>query len=173
MQRSEKAEFIDQVRTAFTDAPLVILTDFKGSTVAEMDAIRRRVEEAGASFRVVKNTLSRIALDGTEKGALSEFFAGNIGVVFSGEDPVATAKAWRSLVKDNEKLESRAGFFEGTVIDAKAIDAVADLPSKEELFASLLGTLQAAPRQVLGVIQAPARDLVYLLNNYAAKLEES
>lgn len=172
MQRSEKTEFVDQVRGAFAEAPLVILTDFKGSTVAQMDAVRRRVEEAGASFRVVKNTLCRIAVADTDKESLSPFFRGNIGVVFSGEDPVATAKVFRTLIKENEKLELRAGFFEGEVIDAKAVDAVADLPSREELLAKLLGTLQEAPRQVLGVLQGPARDLLYLLNNYAAKLEE-
>lgn len=172
MHRSEKTEFVDQVRGAFAEAPLVILTDFKGSTVAQMDAVRRKVEEAGASFRVVKNTLCRIAVADTEKEALQPHFRGNIGVVFSGEDPVATAKVFRALLKENEKLELRAGFFEGEVIDAKAVDAVADLPSREELLATLLQTLLAAPRQVLGVIQAPARDLLYLLKNYAAKLEE-
>lgn len=172
MQRSEKAEFIDQVRAAFEQAPLVILTDFKGVTVSEMDAVRRRVEEAGASFRVVKNTLSRIAIDGTDKAPLAAHFRGNIGVVFAGDDPVATAKVFRALRKENEKLETRAAFFEGELLDGSAVDAVADLPSREELLAQLLATLQEGPRRTLGVLQAPARDLLYLLNNYAAKLEE-
>lgn len=172
MQRNEKVEFIDQVRTAFEDAPLVILTDFKGSTVAQMDSVRRRVEEAGASFRVVKNTLSRIAIEGTEMQTLREHFSGNIGVVFSGEDPIAAAKAFRALRKENEKLETKVGYFEGDLLDANAVDAVADLPSREELLSKLLATIQEAPRQTLGILQAPARDLLYLLNNYAAKQEE-
>lgn len=172
MHRSDKVEFVEQVRGDFAQAPLVILTDFIGSTVAEMDRLRRTIEESGASFRVVKNTLCRIAVSDTDKAPLSPFFKGNIGVVFSGDDPIATAKLFRALRKENAKLEPRAAFFEGDVLDASAVDAVADLPSREELLAKLLATLQESPRQVLGVLQGPARDLLYVLNNYAAKLEE-
>ena len=172
MNRAQKAEFIDQVRGAISEAPLVILTDFKGITVAQIDDVRRKAEEAGAKFQVVKNTLARIAVQDTEKAALADHFVGNIGVVFSGEDPIATAKMFKDLRKQNEKLETRVGFFEGDLLDAKGVDAVASLPSREELLAKLLATIQEGPRQVVSVLQAPARDLVYLLRNYATKLEE-
>lgn len=173
MNRAQKAEFIESVRGTFTDAPLVILTDFKGSTVAQIDKLRRAAEEAGASFQVVKNTLARIAVQDTELEPLGDHFKGNIGVVFSGDDPIATAKMFRAQKKENERLDVKIGFFEGTLLDPKSVDAVADLPSREELLAKLLATIQEAPRQVLGVLQAPARDLLYLLRNYAAKLEET
>lgn len=172
MNRAQKAEFVEEMRGAFSEAPLVILTDFKGSTVAQMDAFRRSAEEAGAEFRVVKNTLCRIAVNDTDLAGLAEHFKGNIGVVFSGEDPIAVAKFYRSQVKENDKLVVRAGYFEGDVLDAKQVDAVADLPSREELLAKLLATIQEGPRQVLGILQGPARDLLYLLNNYAAELEK-
>ena len=172
MNRAQKAEFIENVRGSFAEAPLVILTDFKGSTVAEIDAVRRAAEEAGARFQVVKNTLVKIAVADSDHAVLDEHFRGNIGVVFSGEDPIAAAKMFRQIRKDNGKLETRAGFFEGDVLDPKGVDAVADLPSREELLAKLLATIQEAPRQVVSVLQAPARDLLYLLHNYAAKLEE-
>lgn len=172
MNRTQKTEFIESVRQEMGGAPFLLLTDFKGSTVLELDNVRRSAEKAGARFRVVKNTLTRIALDGTGKEALASHFRGNIGVIVSGEDPISAAKACRQILKENKKLEVRAGFFEGIVLDAKGADAVADLPSREELLSMLLGTLEAAPRQVLQVVQAPARDLLYLLNNYASKLEQ-
>jgi len=172
MNRNEKAEFIDGVRDQLVAAPLVVLTDFQGASVLELDNFRRGVEKAGASFRVVKNSLCRIALADTARDALVKHFRGNVGVVIAGEDAVATAKAFRALVKENEKIKVRVGFFDGDVLDAKQVDAVADLPSREELLATLLATLEEAPRQVLRVLQAPARDLVAVLHNYATKLEE-
>jgi large subunit ribosomal protein L10 len=172
MQRDDKAAFIEEVRERFLNAPLVILTDWKGSTVAELDALRRSLESEGIQFQVVKNTLCRRALQGTEMEALGSHFRGNIGVLFAGDDAIAAAKLYRAQKKDNAKLICRAGYFEGDVLDEKGVDAVADLPSREELLATLLRTLQEGPRRVLGVIRGPARDLLYLLSNYANKLEE-
>lgn len=171
MNRTQKAELIENVRGSFAEAPLVILADFKGSTVAQMDQLRRAAEEAGSRFQVVKNTLCHIAIQDTSAASLQGHLSGNIGIVFAGDDPIATAKMFRAQLKANDKLEVRAGFFEGDVLDAKSVDAVADLPSREELLSKLLATLQEGPRRTLGVLQAPARDLLYLLNNYAAKLE--
>ncbi|TVQ91733.1 MAG: 50S ribosomal protein L10 [Deltaproteobacteria bacterium] len=173
MNREQKEAFIEDVREQFLAAPLVILTDWKGSTVAEMDTLRRACEPVGVQFRVVKNTLCRRAVQGTELEPLSDHFKGNIGVFFAGEDPIAAAKLFREQKKENEKLICRVGFFEGTLLDEKGVDTVADLPSREELLVTLLRTIQEGPRRVLGVLQGPARDLLYLLNNYAAKLEDA
>ncbi|HMV66086.1 MAG TPA: 50S ribosomal protein L10 [Myxococcota bacterium] len=173
MNRSEKAEFIGEVRSLLDGSPFLVLTDFQGATVLELDRFRRGVESSGATFRVVKNSLCRIALADTAKAALVERFRGNVGVVVSGEDAVATAKAFRALVKENDKIKVRAGFFDGDVLDAKQVDAVADLPSREELLGQLLATLEEAPRQVLRLLQAPARDLISVLHNYSAKLEQA
>lgn len=172
MNRAQKTEFIESVRASLGEAPLVILTDFKGSTVVQMDNLRRAAEEAGASFQVVKNTLAKIAVADSDLAPLAEHFRGNIGVVFSGDDPAATAKMFKAQRKENEKLEVRAGFFEGTILDAKAVDAVADLPSREQLYAMLLGMMEGGPRKMVGVLQAPARDLINVIRNYARKLEE-
>lgn len=173
MNREEKAAFIEEVRGRFLGSPLVILTDWKGATVQELDAVRRACEPAGISFQVVKNTLCKRAVAGTHLEPLAPHFKGNIGVFFGSDDPIATAKLFRAQVKENAKLVCRAGFFEGDVLDVKGVDAVADLPSREELLVTLLRTIQEGPRQVLGVLQAPARDLLYLLSNYAKKLEDA
>jgi large subunit ribosomal protein L10 len=109
----------------------------------------------------------------TDLASLAEHFKGNIGVFFSGEDPTAAAKLFKERRKENDKLVCRAGFFEGTLLDEAGVELVATLPSREELLVTLLRTIQEGPRQILGVMQGPARDLLYLLNNYAAKLEES
>jgi large subunit ribosomal protein L10 len=172
VNREQKTEFIEQMQVRFAAASFVALTDFKGATVAELDAVRRASEKAGVHFQVVKNTLSRRAVSGTAKEPLGPHFRGNIGVFFSGEDPIAAAKLVKEQAKANEKLVVRAGYFDGTVLDAKGTLDVATLPSREELLSTLLRTLQEGPRQVLGVIQGPARDLVYVLSNYANKLEQ-
>ena len=173
MNSAQKAEFVESIRDRFDTAPFVALTDFRGSTAAEMNELRRACEAGGVGYTVVKNTLCRRALKGSEKEALSGHFLGNIGVVFSGEDGVAAAKLLKERVKANSKLVVKAGFFDGDVLDDAGVAAVADLPSKEELFSLLLRTIQEGPRQVMGVIRAPARDLLYLLSNYSAKLEEN
>ena len=172
MNRAQKAVFVEEIKARFEESALVILTDFKGSTVAETDALRRACEPVGVHFQVVKNTLCRRALEGTDKESLTKFFSGNIGVVFSGEDPVAAAKLFKEQIKQNEKLQVRAGFFEGDILDEAGVVAVASLPSREELLAKLLATILEGPRRVMRVVQAPGRDVVYLLNNYANKLEE-
>ncbi|NCG17822.1 MAG: 50S ribosomal protein L10 [Rhodobacterales bacterium] len=172
MNRAEKETFVADIKERFNNAPLVILTDFKGSTVDEMDVLRRACEPAGVHFQVVKNTLCKRALAESDKEDLTKFFSGNIGVIFAGEDPIAAAKLFTEQAKQNEKLEIRAGYFEGDVLDAQGVAAVAALPSREELLSILLRTMLAAPRQVMGIIRAPARDLLYLLSNFASKLED-
>lgn len=171
MNREQKAQFVEDIRGRLADAPFVVLTDFKGSTVAQMDTLRRACEASGSHFQVVKNTLSRRAVEGTDAAVLAEYFQGNVGVLFSGGDAIAAAKMFKAAAKDNKRLQVRVGFFEGDVLDEKATLAVASLPSREDLLISLLRTIQEGPRQVLGVVRAPARDLLYLLSNYANKLE--
>lgn len=171
MNREEKAIQIDDLHQRFTSTPFVVLADFKGSTVAQMNTLRRGCEKGGVFFQVVKNTLAVRALEGTGKEKLADHFRGNIGVLIAQEDAIAAAKLVKQFKKENEKILVRAGFFDGDVLNDKDVAAVAELPSKEELQSMLLATLQEAPRSVLGMIQAAPRDLLYLLNNYANKLE--
>jgi len=172
MNREQKAEFVEDLRGRLQASPFLILASYKGSTVAEMDALRRACEPGGVSFQVVKNTLARRAVDGTDLAPLAEHFSGPIGVVISGEDPATAAKAFNEQAKKNKFLEIQAGYFEGDLLDATAAAAIADMPSKEELHVLVLQTLLAAPRQVLGMLQAAPRDLLYLLRNYEKKLED-
>jgi large subunit ribosomal protein L10 len=173
MNREEKVAQVEDLNRRFASTPFVVLADFKGSTVAQMNTLRRNCEKGGVFFQVVKNTLAVRALQGTGKEGLADHFRGNIGVLIAHEDAIATAKLVNQFRKENEKIKVRAGFFDGDVLNDKGVAAVADLPTKEELQSMLLATLQEAPRSLLGILQAPARDLMYLLGNYAAKLESN
>lgn len=172
MNREQKTAMVEDLHGRFQGSPLVVLADFKGSTVPQMDFVRRSSEKAGVYFRVVKNTLAVRALEGTGKEKLGDHFKGNVGVLVAGDDPIATAKLVKSLAKDNDKILVRAGYFDGDVIDAKTVGQVADYPSKDELRAQLLSVMLQPPQNLLALLQAPGRDLVSLLNNFAQKLEK-
>lgn len=173
MNLSEKEAMVEQVGAVVLQAPLVVLTDFQGATVAEIMKLRRTVTAAGMSFQVVKNSLARRAIAGSDREGLAPHFKGNTVVICSGEDAVAAAKLLKTELKDKEKFKVRVGFFDGAVLDPKGVEGVAELPSREQLLANLLGLLQEGPRQLVSVIQAPARDLVNVLSNYASKLESA
>lgn len=176
MNRTQKAEYVEQLTTQLTETPLVVLADYRGITVPQVTEFREKLRETGGEYKVIKNTLLRRAIAGTEKENIGGYLSGMTGVVIAGDDPIATAKSLRELTKDLQKQEKfviKGGWFEGEALDPKAIAKVADLPSREELLVSLLRTIQEGPRQVLGVLQGPGRDLLYLLKNYERKLEEA
>jgi large subunit ribosomal protein L10 len=171
MNRDQKSQVIENMRGALTGAPLVILAEFQGSTVAELNSWRRACEAGGIQFQVVKNSLCRIAVGGTPLEGLSGHFKGNVAIIVSGEDAVATAKLFNEKRKTSEKVRLKAGYFDGDVIDEKGVEMVASLPSREQLLSTLLVTVQEGPRQVMGVVQGPARDLMYLLQNFADSIK--
>lgn len=176
MNRTQKAELVETLSARLAETPFVMLADYRGLTVTKVTDLRRELKARGAEYQVIKNTILRRAIAGTDKESMGEYLAGMTGVVLSSEDPIATAKAVRELTKDLQKEEKfviKGGWFDGESLDADAAVKVADLPSREELLSMLLRTIQEGPRQVLGVLQAPARDLLYLLKNYEAKLDES
>jgi len=166
--RAQKAERIEALREELASAPLIALVDYKSITVEQVNSVRRTFESKGLTYRVEKNTLINRAVQDTEMEGLGKYLSGMTGVVISGEDAIASAKSIRSVVSEfkGSTFVLKGGFFDGDILDAKQIEKVADLPSKEELLSTLLRTIQEGPRQVLGVIQGPARDLVNLLKNY-------
>ena len=175
MSRSEKANVVDGLTTRLENAPFVALADYRGITVEEVNALRNKFREAGVHYEVIKNKLAKRAIAGSDKEALNDLLVGMTSWIISGEDPIAAAKVLKAetqaLVKD-EKFTIKGGFFDGEILDSKGVTSVAELPSKDELFAMLLGLLQKGPQQVLGVVQAPGRDLVNLLKNFESKLAE-
>ena len=172
MSVQDKHAFVDSLREQLQAAPYILVLNYEGTSVNAANDFRRELEQSGARLQVVKNTLMRRAIDDTELAGLSPYFRGMTGIVVGTEEPVTTAKAVRDALKQWKTYDVIGGYFEGDVLDAAAIKAVAELPSREELLVMLLRTIQEPGRQVLGVLQGSARDLLYLLKNYETKLAE-
>lgn len=170
VDRAAKEELVAELNARFAASTAVIVTHQKGLTVAESQALRGAARKAGASYKVTKNRLTRLALEGTRYEALKELFTGPTAIAVSA-DPVAAAKVCVSFAKANEKLIIVGGAMGETRLDAQAIQALATLPSLDELRGKLIGLLQAPATKVAGVVQAPAAQLARVLNAYASKGE--
>ena len=176
MSRAEKANVVDGLTTRLENAPFVALADYRGITVEEVNALRNKFREAGVHYEVIKNKLAKRAIAGSDKEAMNDLLVGMTAWIISGEDPIAAAKVLKAETKDlvkDEVFTLKGGFFDGEILDGKGVSDVAELPSKDELFAMLLGLLQKNPQNILGVVQAPGRDLVTLLKNFESKLAEN
>jgi ribosomal protein L10 len=175
MNVNDKTSLVQGLSDRLNDVPLVVLADYRGVSVAEITEFRDQLRAKGIRYEVVKNSLARRAIEGTPLEGLGAHLTGMTGWVISGDDPILAAKTLREATKDlkkNEKFILKGGFFDGELLDGAAIAKVADLPSKEQLYQMLLGLVLKGPQNVLGVVQAPGRDLVNLLKNYEAKLAE-
>lgn len=173
MNRTEKAAVVSKFGERAAVVPLVVLAEFRGTKVSEINQFRRDLEKNGMTFQVIKNTLARRAFSSIGFGGLDGHLKGMTGVVLSGPDGIASAKVLRDLLKPLQTVKVRAGYFDGGVLEGDAVKVVADLPGREELLGMLLATIQEGPRQLVSVVSAPARDLVQILKNYENKLAEA
>jgi large subunit ribosomal protein L10 len=151
MNRSEKEELVAQVRETLMQAKCIVITQQSGLTVSEVTDLRRQMRAAGAEFKVLKNTLAKIAIAGTPMEGLSELLEGPTALAFSTKDAVAPAKVASEFSNKNRKLKLVGGYLEGKVLDSGAIDVVAKLPSIDELRS-----------RIISVILAPATKLAIL-----------
>ncbi len=170
MDRSQKKELVTSLNRIFSETTLVVVTQQSGLTVAEASSLRRQMLEAGASYKVTKNRLTRLALEGTRFEALKELFTGPTAIAVS-EDPVAAAKVCVAFAKENDKLTIVGGAMGETQLDPDAIKALATLPSLDELRGKLIGVLQAPATKVAGVVQAPASQLARVFSAYGSQGE--
>jgi large subunit ribosomal protein L10 len=151
---------------------LVVVTQQSGLTVAEVNDLRTRMREAGASYKVTKNRLTKLALEGTQYEALKSLFEGPTAIAYS-EDPVAAAKVAVKFADENDKLTVIGGAMGAEMLDQTQVEALAKLPSLDELRGKLVGVLQAPATKVAGVIQAPAGQLARVFSAYSAKEGEA
>ncbi len=170
MDRAQKKKLVDSLHKTFKETALVVVTRHSRMTVAEMTGLRRKMREGGASFKVTKNRLARIALKGTPYEAIAALFSGPTAVAYS-TDLVAAAKVAVAYANSNEKLAIVGGAMGERVLDAGAVKAIATLPSRGELRARLVGLLQAPASRLARVLQAPAGQLTRVLSAYARKGE--
>lgn len=168
MDRSQKQELVGALNQVFANTQVVVVTQNAGLTVAQVTDLRRQMRAAGASFKVAKNRLVCLALEGTPYKPLVKYFKGPTGIAYA-NDPVAAAKVAVEFAKKNEKFVIVGGAMGETVLDAEGVKTLASLPSLDELRGKLIGLLQAPATKVAGVVQAPASQLARVLQAFASK----
>jgi len=167
MERAQKSEAIEDLKGVFANAGAVVVTHYMGMTVKQTEDLRARLRTEGATFKVVKNTLAQKAL--VDAGAdAHDLFRGPVAIAF-GPDPVSAAKVSTQYAKENEKFTIVGGMMGPQVLDAAGIDALAKLPSLDQLRAKIVGVLQAPATKIAGILQAPGGQLARVLNAYATK----
>ncbi len=169
MERADKQKTVESLNEKLRSVAAVFAIDYRGIKVSEATEFRRKISETGATYRVVKNTLTKRALQGTGFDSLEEHLEGMTGLAFTDADPVALAKAIHDFAKDVPAIAFKGGIFDDKVMDESQFKALASLPSKEALQSQLLSVLQAPIRNLLSVLQAPSRDLILVLKAKADK----
>ncbi|TLU74175.1 50S ribosomal protein L10 [Lichenicoccus roseus] len=170
MDRTEKREFVSLLGAVFAETSMVVVTRNDGLTVAEVTKLRQRMREAGATFKVAKNRLAILALDGTKFDGISPLLKGPIALAWA-HDPVAVAKVAVEFAKTNEKLVVLGGALGAQTLNADGIKALAELPSLDTLRAQLVGLIATPATRIAGVLQAPAAQLARVFGAYAKKDE--
>jgi large subunit ribosomal protein L10 len=169
LDKAQKSELVTALNEAFSNAGVVVVAHYSGLSVAEMTDLRSRAREAGAQVKVAKNSLAKLALEGTEVSGISELFSGPTCIAYS-EDPVAAPKAAVNFAKENEKLVILGGTMGATALDLNGVKSLASLPSLDELRGKMIGLLQAPAGQIAQVVNAPAAKLARV---FSAKGSES
>lgn len=170
MDRAEKRELVASLNQVFASTGVVVVAHYSGLTVAQMSALRRQMKQAGASLKVAKNRLAKIALEGTDVGHLGPLLKGPTVLAFSA-DPVAAPKVASDFAKGNERFVILGGAMGKTALDPEGVKALATLPSLDELRAKLIGLIQAPATKIAQLTTAPAAKLARVFQAYADKDE--
>ena len=161
---SQKQELVERLSKQLGEAEITIVVENKGLAVGQVTELRAKLREAGVRMEVVKNTLTRRASKGTDAEVLVDMLTGPNAIVTSQDDPVAPAKILVDFSKDNDKLEIKGAALAGQLLDIEAVKQLAKMPSKEELLAKLVYTLNAVPTNLVNVLSGVPRSFVNVLN---------
>ncbi len=168
MDRAQKHETVEALNATFAQVAAVVVTRNLGLTVAQSTDLRQKMRDAGATYKVTKNRLARIAIAGTDYEGLGDLLVGPTAFATS-PDPVAAAKVVVAFAKTNEKLEIVGGAMGSQILDVNGVKALAELPSLDELRAKIVGLMQAPATKLAQLTQAPAAKLARVFNAYATK----
>ena len=170
MDRAEKKELVATLNAVFKAANVVVVAHYSGLTVAQMQTLRRQMKQAGATVKVAKNRLAKIALDGTDVASIAPLLKGPTLIAYSG-DPVAAPKAAVDFAKGHERFVILGGAMGKTALNPDGVKALASLPSLDELRAKLVGLIQAPATKIAQVVNAPAAKVARVVQAYASKSE--
>jgi len=170
VERAEKQEFIGFLQEVFTTTGVVVVAHYSGLTVAQMQNLRKQMKQAGATVKVAKNRLAKIALDGTDVASIAPLMKGPTLIAYS-SDPVAAPKVAVDFAKAHDKFVILGGAMGKTSLDQNGVKALATLPSLDELRAKLIGLIQAPATKIAQVVNAPAAKLARVFGAYAKQDE--
>ncbi|MDH7478593.1 MAG: 50S ribosomal protein L10 [Syntrophomonadaceae bacterium] len=160
----EKRQLVQEVKEKMMSSKSTILVDYRGLTVAEANELRTMLRRSGVEYRVVKNTLTTFAAREMDRPELEQYLVGPTALAFGINDPVIPAKLLSEYARTHRNLKLKAGLVEGRVVDLAGVRALAELPPREVLLSQVLGTVRAPIANWVGVLQAPLRQLLYVLD---------
>jgi len=163
MDRTGKEAVVGEIRESFENVMSIVLADFRGMDVGSITELREEFRKAGCGYKVLKNTLVKLAIKGTDMEVMSEHLAGPTAVIWSTESPADAAKVAVKYAKENKKFVIKGGYFEGTSLDVAGVDQLSKMPDKPACQASLLMTFIAAPQQFVRQTIAAPQNFMYLL----------
>lgn len=173
MNRTEKAAVVSQLKEKAEAARIAVVTDFKGLKVEEMTELRGKLRENGVEYHVVKNTLARIAFTDGKHDVLKDKLKENCAVALGFDDPVVVAKTLSEYAKGKKKFAIRYGSLQGNFMESAAVESLAKLPSREELLAKTLGTMNAVPQNFVGLFANMLRGVLNALTAIKDQKEEA
>ena len=172
MKRSDKNDFVQNLKEELKNSSSVVVAHYAGLSVAERDNLRKEMRSNGAKFKVTKNRLTKIALTGTPYESIEDLFTGPTAIAYS-SDPIAPAKVSVEFEKKFENFKILGGSYEGEKIDNAKINFLATLPSLDQIRAKLLGLLNAPAQKIASITQAPGGQLARLISARSEQLEKS
>lgn len=168
MTRANKQTEIETLKTTMDESEIIVLTQNTGLDAKSITELRLEMRKNGVGFKVVKNTLAKIAAQGTSGEKIADMFAGPVAMATS-QDPVAAAKVAHNFAKKNEKLVVLGGVYGDMVLDADGVKQLASLPSLDELRSKIIGLIQAPAQKIAQITQIPAQQLVGVTKAYSEK----
>ena len=171
MDRAGKDEILGEIKAAFADVQSVVIADYRGITVPVVTTMRDEFRKAGCHYRVLKNSLVKIAVKGSKMEAMTSLLVGPSAVIWSTESAQAAPKLALKIAKDEPKFVIKGAYFDGKAYDAKGVEFLAKMPGKPELQASLLMTFLAAPTDFVRLLAAAPTNFAYLLDARKRQLQ--
>lgn len=162
-----KQEKIEAMKENFSKAKVAVVTEYRGLTVEEITTLRRSLQKENSDYMVTKNTLAKVASKGTQFEVLSEILKGPVAIAFGFHDEVAPAKILTKFIKEVKKGEIVAAALDGKLLNAKETEVLANLPTKEELYAKMLGSINSPATGIVGAVNAVMSSLVRAMDQVA------